>query len=168
MIYYKTSIYTSRDNDIILNITIFTKITTNVLHGPPSKTLLYVINAILTTHVRVQSLKSVLEVTVSGTVGHQHVLESPMIIFRWVFQRVEKFSRSTLRKIKHRPMKSRISTAIGIDDIPSRSFLHMGGQLVCTRYRHSVFSQCVFDHEIIHISSSISFVFSEVTHPYLL
>ena len=59
MIYYKTSFYTSRDNDIILNIIIYTKIKTNILHGPPSKTLLYIMNAILTTHVRVQCLKSV-------------------------------------------------------------------------------------------------------------
>ena len=92
----------------------------------PRKTL-YVMNAILTTHVRVQCLKSVCEVTVSWSIGHQHVFESTMIMFRRISQRVEKFGWSTLRKIKHRPMQSRISTAIGIDDVPSRSFLHQGG-----------------------------------------
>ena len=66
--------YILRDNGIILNITVFTKITTNVLHGSPSRTLLYVINAILSTHVRVQILKSVCEVQVLRTVVYQHVL----------------------------------------------------------------------------------------------
>ena len=80
------------------------KLTTNVLHGFPSRTLLYVINTILSTHVRVQSLKSVFEVQVFWCIYRQHVHEPTMIIFRWISQRVEKFRLSTWRKIKHSPM----------------------------------------------------------------
>ena len=101
----------------------FSKISTNILHGSPSRTMLHVIYTMLFTHIRIQSLKSVFEVLVFGRIHRQYVLEPTMIILGRVSKRHKKFrwsNRKSTNVVKDFHIKC-------IHDEPSMFLLHEGG-----------------------------------------
>jgi hypothetical protein len=103
------------------------EIPADVLHGSPSMTLDDVIDAIVSADVRIQSLEPVLQVQVRRSVSDEYALESSVVAFGFLSHGVEKFGRPFPRKVKHRPVLSRISTPIGIDDVSPRSLPHPVG-----------------------------------------